>query len=85
MALKERYVDFFHKETSVYVSLFSGTNGILRDNSKNFETGHSGSGLFKKNSGRDNLKIFRDGTFGIGTIKKFVPQVSRERLLFVIS
>ncbi len=57
MALKERYVDFFHKGTSVYV--FFGQ----RDK-QDF------TGQFEK---------FRDRTFGIGTIKKFVPQVSIDK------
>ncbi len=58
----------------------------IRDNSKNFGTGQSGSGQFKIFSGRDKrdsgrLKNFRDGTFWIGTIQKFVPQGSSNKPL----
>ncbi len=67
MALKERYVDFFHKGTSVYVFWSVGQTRFY--------------GTIRKISGRDirdrdYLKKIRDGTFGIEIIKKFVPQVS---------
>jgi hypothetical protein len=39
----------------------SWSNGIVRDNSKNFGTGHSGSGLFKKKFGaRQTGRDIRD-------------------------
>jgi hypothetical protein len=53
---------------SCWFFLVIGTNGILRDSSKIFGTGHSGSGLFEKEfgtgqTGRDNKKVCPAGLY----------------------